>query len=103
MGEVEEEREEKKKTAIKHEGEQERGTESPRKSERARERERESERERERARESERESERARAREGCQWCLFGSGAASNEAEAHPVILPAAACSHRHTHLDTHIQ
>lgn len=39
-------------------------------------------------------------RERWQWCLFGSGAVSNEAEAHPVIVPAAACSHRRTHIDT---
>lgn len=30
------------------------------------------------------------------WCLFGSGALSNEAKAHPVTVRAAACSHRHT-------
>lgn len=31
-------------------------------------------------------------KERWQWCLFGSGAVSNEAEAHPVIVPAAASS-----------
>lgn len=30
-----------------------------------------------------------------QWCMLDSGEVSNETEAHPVIVPAAACGYGH--------